>query len=157
MSTAPTPTTGPYPGAPARTGRGRARAGRFGHVIGALVNLALLYVVNVWPGWDALPFLTAETTLVLGLVNASLWVSVAAEITYVAVTAPWWRALGEAVTTMVGLAAVVRIWEVFPFDVSSGWELAVRLFLGIAAVGSIIGIVAALWRFITALTRTPAR
>lgn len=34
-------------------------ARRFGYVVAVLVNLALLYAVNAWPGWDALPFLPA--------------------------------------------------------------------------------------------------
>lgn len=152
MSTAPTPTTGQHPGTHARVGHGRATANRAGHAVAVVVNLGILYLVNVWPGWDAVPFLTGSTTQVLWIVNASLWVSVVAEATYVVTTARWWRALGDAVTTGVGLAAVIRIWQVFPFDLSSGWELAVRVLLGIAVVGSLIGIVAAISRFVMSLT-----
>ena len=51
---------------------------RTGYVIAVLVNLALLVGINVWPGWDAVPFLTGETELVLPIVNASI-------------TVTWWR------------------------------------------------------------------
>jgi hypothetical protein len=154
MSTAPTP-TGPSDRAlHARHHHARDTAGRAGHLVAAGVNLVILYLVNIAPGWDALPFLTADTTLVLGLVNLSLWVTVAAEFSYVLVRSRTWRAAGDAVTTTVGLAAIVRMWQVFPFDVSNGWEITLRLLLGIAVVGSLIGLAAALSRLVSGLTRS---
>src|SRR5436190_9702285 len=42
---------------------------RAGYVVGAVVNGMLLLAVNVWPGWQVVPFLTAQTSQVLGLVN----------------------------------------------------------------------------------------
>jgi hypothetical protein len=155
MTTAHTPSTGPHPGSHVHDGGERVAVRRFGHVIGVLVDLLLLYLINIRPGWEALPFLTADTTQVLGLVNASLLVGAVAELVYVlAVDVAWVRALGDAVTTGVGLAAAVRIWQVFPFDVSAGWEVAVRVLLGIAVVGSLIGVAAALSRLIRALSPT---
>jgi len=154
MSTVPTPTTGSHAGYHARTTR-RSGVSRAGHAVAVVVNLALLYVINIWPGWDAVPFLTPSTTQVIGLVNASLWVSAIAETSYVVTTSTWWRALGDAVTTGVGLAATVRVWQVFPFDLSSGWEIAARVFLGIAFVGGVVGIVAAIARFVRALVPAP--
>ena len=154
MSTVPTHTTGSHAGYHAPTTR-RSGVSRAGHAVAVVVNLVLLYVINVWPGWDAVPLLTPDTTQVLGLVNASLWVSAIAETTYVITTSAWWRALGDAVTTGVGLAATIRVWQVFPFDLSSGWEVAARVFLGIAIVGSLVGIVAAISRFIRAMAHTP--
>ena len=60
----------------ARRGPPKPRPGptarRSGYVVAAAVNAVLLYLVDVRPGWDAVPFLTADTTLVLGAVNASL-------------------------------------------------------------------------------------
>ena len=47
-------------------------ARRAGYVVSVLVNIALLYVVNGWPGWEAVPFLTQDTQQVMGLVNASI-------------------------------------------------------------------------------------
>ena len=153
MSTVPTPTTGSHAGYRAVTSR-RSGVSRAGHAIAVFVTLVLLYVINVWPGWDAVPFLTPDTSQVIGLVNASLWVSAAAETTYVITTSAWWRALGDAVTTGVGLAAAIRVWQVFPFDLSSGWDPVARVFLGIAIVGGIVGIVSAISRLVRALTQT---
>lgn len=59
------------------------------------------------------------------------------------------RALGDVVTTSVGVVAMVRIWQVFPFDVdsdTSGWGLLLRVLLAVGIIGSVIGIVTALVR-----------
>ena len=144
---------------PSRAGR-RATAGpwsgarRFGHVVGILVNLLLLYLVNVRPGWSVLPFLTADTTAVLGLVNASLWVSVVAEAVYVVQDRGRVRALGDLATTAVGLAALARIWAVFPVDLSPGWVVVARVFLVVGIVGSVIGVASALRRLVGSVGAT---
>jgi hypothetical protein len=123
---------------------------RAGYVIGVLVNLAMLYAIQVWPGWQVLPFLTAETTLVLGLVSASLLVNIAANAAYLVRDPAWFKALGDALTITVGLLAMVRLWQVFPFAFGTSrfdWELLTRIVLGVGTIGSAIGIVAALVRF----------
>ena len=138
VTTTPTTRTRPKkrPGVAAR---------RFGYVVAALVNLALLYGVNVWPGWDVLPFLTADTTRVLTLVNASLVAGVAANAVYVVRDPRWLRSFGEAFTTAIGVAAMVALWRVFPFDFGDAgfdWSIVVRVLLAIGIVGGAIGIIA---------------
>ncbi|HSE08121.1 MAG TPA: hypothetical protein VLB29_05605 [Nocardioidaceae bacterium] len=132
-------------------------ARRVGFVIAALINAALLYAVNVWPGWEELPFLTGQTTEVLGLVNASLIASVVANIVYIAYDAGRLRALGDIVTTSIGLAAMIQIWQVYPFDFegySVDWDVVVRILLVIGMVGSVIGIFV---RFVNLVRGTPSR
>ena len=80
-------------------------ARRFGYLVAVLVNGGLLYAANVWPGWEAVPFLTSETHQVLGLVNASILVSAAVNLVYLVTNPRWLRALGDVVTTGVGIAA----------------------------------------------------
>jgi hypothetical protein len=74
--------------------RPAATTRRFGYVVAVLINAVLLYAANVWPGWEAVPFLTADTALVMGLVNASIIVSLAANAAYVITDPPWFKALG---------------------------------------------------------------
>jgi hypothetical protein len=148
MSIANPPSTGPHTTSSAPTHHARTNVSRAGHVVGVLVNLVVLYLINVRPGWEAVSFLTEQTTLVLGLVNLSLWVSAAAEASYVVTPSRGWRALGDVATTGVGLAALVRVWQVFPFDLGSFWETMVRVVLVVGVGGSLIGIVAALSRLI---------
>lgn len=134
---------------PAGPGSARRRppvaARRAGYVIAALVNVGLLYAVNSWPGWESVGFLTGDTRLVLGLVNASIVVGVLANLVYLWRDPVWLKALGDVVTTSVGLAAAVRLWQVFPFDFGTGfdWTQVVRVVLVVGIVGSAIGILVA--------------
>ena len=119
-------------------------ARRFGYVVSIVLNAVMLWAINVWPGWDVVPFLTDDTVDVLDVldvVNASIVVTLAANVVYVFRDPPRVRALGDVVTTVVGLVAMVVIWRVFPLDLSSGWETVARILLGIGIVGSAIAIV----------------
>ncbi|MCR6492501.1 hypothetical protein [Cellulomonas sp. P24] len=134
-------------------------ARRFGYVVAIAVNAAILYAANVWPGWDAVPFLTSATDQVLGLVNASIVVSIVANVVYLMSDPRWLKALGDVATTAVGLAALVQIRAVFPFAFTHGrvdWDLVTNVVLVVAIVGSAIGIVAALVTFVRSVA-APAR
>jgi hypothetical protein len=129
---------------------------RVGYVVAVLVNAAVLYAVNVWPGWQALPFLTEDMRLVLGLVNASMLVSIVANMVYFVADPRWLKALGDIVTTAVGVAALVRMWQVFPFDFSGSsfdWALVVRVAMGVAIGGSAIALVVAFVSFVKSVGR----
>ena len=120
---------------------------RAGYLVAAGINGLFLYLVNRRPGWESVPFLTDETEQVLGLVNASITAGLVANLVYLFVDPPRLRSFGDLVTTGIGLAAMVRIWQVFPFSFDEGgfpWETVFRWVLGLGIVGSVIGIVAAL-------------
>lgn len=121
-------------------------ARRLGYLVAAAVNALLLYLVNARPGWEAVPFLTDDTRLVLGAVDASLLAGLLANLLYVVADPCRLRAGGDAVTTALALYAMVRVWQVFPFDVASGWDTVLRVLLVVGMAGSGIGIVAALVR-----------
>jgi hypothetical protein len=119
-------------------------ARRAGYVVGVLVNAAMLYVVNVWPGWEAVPFLTEDVSLVLGLVNASILVNLVANVVYLVADPRWLKALGDLLNATIGLAALLQVWQVFPFAFSGSqfdWALLARVGLGVAIVGSAVAIV----------------
>jgi hypothetical protein len=128
------------------TQRPTVAARRMGYVVGALVNVALLYAVDIWPGWEVVPFLTAEAASVLVLVNLSIVTNLAANAVYLVYDEAWLKALGSILTTTVGMITLVRIWQVFPFDFggsSINWQLVTRFLLIIGIVGSDIGIIVA--------------
>jgi hypothetical protein len=128
---------------------------RFGYVVAIILNSVLLYLINTSPGWEAAPFLTEDTSHVLGLVNASLVAALVANAVYLLWDPPWLRALGDIVTTSLGLAALVRLWNVFPFDFGSAaapWELVARWAIGVGIAGSIIGVIVALSRLGRSIT-----
>jgi hypothetical protein len=138
-----------------RTRRPPVATRRVGYVVAVLVNAAMLYAANVWPGWETLPFLTEETSQVMPMINASIAVSLVANVVYVLRDPRWLKALGDVATTTVGLAAIVQMWQVFPFDFDDrgfDWTLTVHVLLGIAIVGSVIGIVAGLVTFVRSVT-----
>ena len=138
----------------------RQRAGlgqrRFGYLVAVAVNAAMLYLLNRSPGWDAVPFLTPETPEVLGLVNASIVAGVVANLVYLVRDPQWLRALGDVVTTAVGLAALVAIWQVWPVELSAVWDLLARWVVGVGVVGSVIGIVVAVVHFVRDLSASPS-
>lgn len=117
---------------------------RLGYGFGIVAGIVGLVLVNVWPGWESVPFLTSDTTEVLWLVNASLVAGIVANLAYLMHDAPWLVALGGVVATGIGLAALIRIVQVFPVDFGD-WDFdgtaLVRIVLIVAIVGSVIGIV----------------
>lgn len=124
---------------------------KVGYGIGAAVNALLLGAVNQWPGWDALPFLSQETTLVLGWVNASLVVALVANLIYAVADPPRLKAFGDGLQNLVGLAALVRLWQVFPFAFAQGgfdWDLLARWVIGVGIFGSFVAVVVALVRLV---------
>jgi hypothetical protein len=127
----------------ATVGRAPTGARRFGYLVAAAISAVMWYLINVRPGWEDLSFLTPETSDVLWLVNFSFAVSIMANLAYVFLDPRWFKAMGEIVTTSVGLIVVIRLWQVFPFDFtgySFDWALVARIALGFAFFGSILGI-----------------
>ena len=168
MTPAPSAPATPPDAAPSAprgpTTRGSARpspaARRFGYALAALLNVAFWVVLHVWPGWQEASFLSAETTDVLPWVDAQIAVSLAANAIWLVADPRWLRALGEAVTAAVGLAAVARILAVFPFsfdDDGVPWEQWLRVALVVALVGTAIGVLVNVVTFVRTLRADDAR
>ena len=132
-------------------------ARRAGYVVAAAVNAVLLYLVNGRPGWDVLPFLTADMAKVLPLINLSLVAGIAVNLIYLIRDPRWLVAAGGLVTTGVGLAAVVRLWQVFPFGFATGspWETIARILLLLGIAGSVIGLVVQIVALVRAAAGRP--
>ncbi len=120
---------------PTRGGR------RAGYGLAILFGTALLIILNGSPGWQAIPFLTSDTSEILWLVNLSVAAGIAANLVYLAYDPPWLKSLGDLVTTGIGLATAIRIWQVFPFDLSSAWSTTVRVLLVVVIAGSCVALV----------------
>jgi hypothetical protein len=120
------------------------RAGdRVGWSIAAVLNAALLYAVNVRPGWDAVPVLTTDTARVIGVLNLSLALGLALNPSYLAYRRRWWRTLCDVAGDVVALLVLVRVWTVFPFDfgaTSVDWALVTRVVLAVAIAGVVIAV-----------------
>lgn len=143
----PTPSTQPAPSSSTELRRPPLAARRTGYLVSVLVNVLMLFGVNVWPGWEAVPFLTADMTLVIGLVNASIIVGIVANVVYLVRDSRWVRAIGDIATNSVGLAAMVRLYQVSPFDFSGStfeWIRVVQILLFVGIAGALIGIIVAI-------------
>lgn len=144
---------------PARSTRRPSRdVRRVGYALSAGINLALLWVVNVTPGWGVVPFLTDDFARVVGVVNVSLLVGVVANLAYVAADPSWLRRLGDAITAAFALVVLLQLVTVFPFDLGtgwSGWVTVLRAGLALACVGTAIGVLANLVQFVRALIEEP--
>jgi hypothetical protein len=115
-----------------------------GNLGSAIVNALLLYGINIWPGWQVLPFLTADMDRAVDLINASLIAGIIVNLVCVVIRARALLALGNIVVMGFGVAALLRLWEVFPFDFGdgwSGWPVVMRVLLVLGIVGSVIGAV----------------
>jgi hypothetical protein len=122
----------------------RTAAGSVGwitHLVGALVNAVLLAAVHLWPGWQVVPFLTAETPTVLGAVDAMLLTGIVVQLLLLVPGWGWLTAAGNLVTSVVGLLATVRVLQVFPFAFDGGfdWAPVVRVLLVLGVLGCAIG------------------
>ena len=134
-----------------RTSTNRSRSGSIGS---AVVNALLLCGINIWPGWQAVPFLTPDMDRALDIINASLIAGIVVNVVCAVIRSRALLALGNLVVMGIGLAALLRLWDVFPFDFGSswsGWPVLVRVFLGLGMVGSIIGAIVELVNLFRAL------
>jgi hypothetical protein len=125
-----------------RKSRPPTAARRVGYLIAAGINGVLLYLINVSPGWQAIPFLTENTNQVLGLINISIVVGLAANVSYLVYDAHGWKTAGDLLVTGIGVIVLFRLWTVFPFDFASSsvnWPFLARLLLVVAMVGAAIG------------------
>lgn len=120
----------------------RTTTSRSGNVGSAVINALLLWGINIWPGWQILPFLTADMTRAVDIINASLIAGIIVNVVCAVIHSRALLALGNLVVMGFGVAALLRLWEVFPFDFGtawSGWPVVVRVFLVLGIVGSAIG------------------
>ena len=149
MTTSPTH----HPSATRNRARPRAASRRAGCVVAVGVNALLLYLLNRSPGWQAVPFLTDAMNRVIGVVNLSITAGLVANLVYVVWDPTWLKALGDLATTCAGVLAMLRIWQVWPFDFPAGspWNLVAHVALGLGLVGGAIGIVESTVRYVRAI------
>lgn len=143
--------------ASATTGRRPVSIGarRAGYAAAVGINGLLLFGINVAPGWSIVPFLTPDLSAVLPLINASLVVGILANAVYLFRDSPRVKGLGDLITEVVGLVAMVRLWQVFPFDFGAEpnvWSTVVRVLLIVAIAGTGIALIVSV---VTALRGRP--
>lgn len=124
---------------------------RFGYAVAIALNIAFIFVINEWPGWSSVPFLTDDTEVVIPILNAALVISIVVNAMYLIADPRWLRALGDAVTAAVSFIVIIVTLRVFPFDFSAytfDWTLLVQVLLGVGLVGCLVGVIANLVTFV---------
>jgi hypothetical protein len=128
-----------------------------GYLIAILVNVVVLVVVNRFPGWQVLPFLTPDFTRVLWLFNLSVLATIVVNTLFIIYDPEWFISLCHMGLNAVALAFAIRLWQVFPFDFSrySGfdWALLAHVVIIFTIVGTSIAILVEFIKFIIALIR----
>ena len=152
MTTTTPMTTPTTEEAEAATTRERQTVGmrRFGYAVAVAINVALIFMINEWPGWSSVPFLTNATETVIPILNAALVISIVVNAVYLIADPRWLRALGDAATAVVSFIVIVVTIRVFPFDFTAytfDWAMLTRVILGVGLIGCVVGVIANLVTF----------
>ncbi|HEX6345879.1 hypothetical protein [Umezawaea sp.] len=142
----------------ARSTRGTAQ--RTGCFVAALVDVVLLVLINVSPGWRVVPFLTEQAGDVVRVADIGLAVGIVVNLVCLVVPRRQVALLGDVVTTAVALAVLWRMWVVFPFDfddLSVDWATIARIALPMVGVVVFIALVVQAVALARALVRPEAR
>jgi hypothetical protein len=127
----------------AETRDSRPASRRVGYAVTILVDVVLLVLINVAPGWEAVPWLTPSFTQALLVVNLSLGVGLLVNLVNLVHDPPWLVDAGQVLTALLAVAVCLRLLDVFPFDFSAyavDWTLLARIVLWIGVVGAFVSI-----------------
>ena len=141
-----------------RSTRGMAR--RIGYLVAALVDVVLLVLITVSPGWQIVPFLTEQAGGVVRVVDIGLVVGIVVNLVCLVVPRRLVVLLGDVVTTAVGLVVLWRMWVVFPFDFADpavDWATIVRIALPMVGVAVFIALVVQAAALVRALVQPEER
>ena len=126
----------------------------FGYLLAIAIHAALIWFVNVAPGWRWLPFLTEDFGQLLGLVTLSLLLGAIVNLAFLVADPPWAKQLGEALTGAVSFVVLLQLARIFPFELGAGWaawETPLRVLLWLGCIGTAIAVVAQLGAFLGGL------
>jgi hypothetical protein len=87
---------------------------------------------------------------VLPLLQLSLLATIAVNLVYLWYDPPAFRSIMQIGLSAIAVAVALRVYNVYPFDFSQygpAWDVAARVLLILAIVGTIIGIVVEIVRF----------
>jgi hypothetical protein len=138
----------------------RRSAPQVGHLAGALVDIALLVLINVRPGWRAVPVLTDAARGVVVAVDMSLAVALVVNLLCLFFPRAWLIRAGEVISTAAGLTALLCVLVVFPFhftDPDVDWTAVTRLGLISVVVVVSIALVVQLVRLVIAVRGSRTR
>ncbi|MER5267151.1 hypothetical protein ABTZ99_34165 [Actinosynnema sp. NPDC002837] len=127
---------------------------RAGYLVGTVVNVILLVLVNVSPGWRAVPFLTEDAVDVVVWVDVGLVLGIVVNTLCALFPRRRLVLLGDVLTTTATLAALTSMSAVWPFrfdDAGIPWTTITRTTLTIVLVAVSIALLVQLVKLLHAL------
>ncbi|GAA3458650.1 hypothetical protein ACFFSW_36145 [Saccharothrix longispora] len=127
---------------------------RTGYLTAAMLDVVLLVLVNVSPGWRGVPFLTGAAEDVVVWVDAGLALGVVVNLVHVLFLRRRLVLLGDVLTTAAALVSLTVVRAVFPFrfdDAQIPWTVITRTTLTIVVVAVSIALLVQLVKLLHAL------
>ncbi|MBB5801179.1 hypothetical protein F4560_000947 [Saccharothrix ecbatanensis] len=127
---------------------------RAGYLVGAVVDVILLVLINVSPGWRTVPFLTDDAIDVVVWIDIGLALGVVVNTLCALFPRRRLVLLGDVLTTTAALAALTSMSAVWPFrfdDTEIPWTTITRTTLTIVLVAVSIALVVQLVKLLHAL------
>lgn len=127
------------------TSRGSTRVSRrVDYAVAVALNLVILFIVNAWPTWRAVPFVTDEAVQAVAILNGAAITAIVLNLVCLVVDRRWMKALTEFVNAGFSLFVAIELWNAFPFEFPDGsfsWALIARFAIVVAIVGSVVGMI----------------
>jgi hypothetical protein len=114
------------------------------YVVAVALDALLLFVLNVWPTWASLPFVTVDAIQAVTILNIATVVNIDLNGLCLAVDFGWLKPLTEFINAVFSLMFAMEVRRSFPFNLPAGsvdWELIARLAILVTIIGSVIGII----------------
>jgi hypothetical protein len=117
-------------------------ARRFGYLVAAVINGAMLYIIHHLEEWGWFGFITGDFDRVVPALTVSIGVTIAAYAAFVVYDRQPFKTGMNLIIAGFNIWATMRVWDVFPFDFSHldfNWAPVFRFVLVLAIVGTVIG------------------
>jgi hypothetical protein len=121
----------------ARRRRRRRHDPRAPYVVGVLLYAGGLALLNVWPTWEAMPFLTDGAATAMALLNVTLITGLVSQAIYVVDSNARMRAAASYGMGLLNMVVLGLLWRDFPFDFGTWgpeWAQATRLLIAVLFV-----------------------
>lgn len=124
--------------------RSRRRDERMPAIASILGYALVLVLLNVVPGWQAVPFLTPAAEHAVALANLALIVMLVSRAVALVEPSPRLRAAARYTVALIALALLAELWVTFPFQFGfepESWATTTRLVLaGFFVLAVVVGI-----------------
>ncbi len=115
----------------------------------ALVAFAVFLILNFYPAWSSLPFLTGSMTFSIGSVDFALWSIIAFNVAFLFADNPGLHLFAHLIIAAFVMLALTRLIRDFPFALSGVWVDVVHWILILGVVVAFLVIPATWWGMVT--------